>query len=376
MTKWSAPLILAALASCSLSGCSAGDAIAKAKDLPFTIEEHARFDEPWAMAFLPGGRALVTEKKGRLLIWAGKGKAALAVSGVPKVAFGGQGGFGDVVLHPGFAQNGLVYLSWAESGEGGKGAAVGRAKLLEQGGKARLEGLAVIWRQSPKVSGSGHYGHRIAFGPDGMLYIASGERQKFDPAQDWGSNLGKVVRLHDDGAVPKDNPNSGRGGVSAQIWSLGHRNPLGLAFDGQGRLWDVEMGPQGGDELNLVQRKANYGWPLVSNGSHYGGGNIPDHRAGDGFEAPKIWWNPSISPGGLMIYSGALFPQWQGDAFVAALSGQALIRIDLEGENARKAEHWDMGERIREVEQGPDGAIWLLEDGSNARLLRLAPGEG
>lgn len=340
----------------------------------FSISEIARFNEPWAMAFLPDGRALISEKAGQLILWNAKSGARTIVSGLPRPAYGGQGGFGDVVPHPQFASNGLVYLSWVESGQKeGLGAVVGRARLVEEAGGARLDSLAIVWRQAPKVSGRGHFGHRIAFGPDGKLYISSGERQKFDPAQDMRGNLGKVVRLNDDGSVPADNPFADQGGVTAQIWSLGHRNPLGLAFAPDGSLWNSEMGPAGGDELNLVQRGANYGYPKVSNGSHYDGRDIPDHSAGDGFVAPKAWWNPSISPGSLMIYSGTLFPQWRGDAFIGALGGEALIRVDINGETAAKADEWPMGMRIREVEQGPDGAIWLLEDGDNARLMKLAP---
>ncbi len=354
------PLVLAA---CQLQGASA-------RNTPFAVRPMGTFVEPWAMSFLPDGTLIVTEKRGAIKLWRA-GQPVITVSGGPSPAYGGQGGMGDIVPHPRFAENSLIYLSWVEAGPGGKGAVVGRGRLATEGRSARIEGLAVIWRQSPKTSGSGHFGHRIAFGPDGKLYISSGERQKFDPAQDMTANLGKVVRLNDDGSVPPDNPFAGRGGVSAQIWSLGHRNPLGLAFDGAGRLWDVEMGPQGGDEVNLVERGANYGWPRVSNGSHYGGKDIPDHAAGDGFAAPKIWWNPSISPGGMMIYSGDKFPAWKGDAFVAALGGQALIRIDLDGDQARKADQWPMDNRIRDVEQGPDGAIWLIEDGEDGRLLRL-----
>lgn len=358
-----------------LAACSGGaaDARQKAAQLPFAITEMGRFNEPWAMTFLPDGRALVSEKAGKLLIWSGKDRAPLAVSGTPEVANAGQGGFGDVVLHPGFATNRLIYLSWSEAGSEGKGSAVARAKLIEAGGGARLEGLTVIWRQVPKVSGNGHFGHRLAFGADGKLFISSGERQKFTPAQDMKSNLGKVIRLNDDGSVPADNPFAAQGGVAAQIWSLGHRNPLGLAFAPDGTLWNTEMGPYGGDELNLVKRGTNYGYPNVSNGSHYDGRDIPDHSAGDGFEPPKAYWNPSISPGSLMIYSGAAFPKWKGDAFIGGLSSQALIRVDVNGTSAKKAEQWDMGQRIREVEQGPDGAIWLLEDSKNGRLLKLSP---
>lgn len=347
---------------------------ALAADLPFKSTVVADFQEPWAMTFLPDGRLLVTEKKGVLKVYA-PGGAAAVVSGVPKVAYGGQGGFGDVVLHPQFASNGLVYLSYAEAGEGNlRGAAVARAKLTLSAQGGALSNLAVIWRQDPKVSGGGHYGHRIAFGPDGYLWISSGERQKFDPAQDMGGNLGKIVRLKDDGSVPADNPFASRGGVAAQVWSLGHRNPLGIAFDAQGRLWNTEMGPRGGDELNLVERGANYGYPIVSNGDHYDGRVIPDHPARPEFKAPVITWNPVISPSGFIIYSGNVFPDWRGDGFIGGLSSQSLVRVEFEGDKAREAARYAMGARIREVEQGPDGAIWLLEDeddGSQGRLLKL-----
>ncbi len=343
---------------------------------PFTIVAKATFNEPWAMAFLPDGRALITERAGKLLLVDMATGAAQTVAGTPAVAFGGQGGLGDVIIHPDFANNGYIYLSWAEAGKGGFGAAVGRAKLIAGDGAPKLEGLQVIWRQEPKVAGRGHFGHRMAFGPDGMLYISSGERQKFDPAQNPDINLGKIVRLSDGGMIPSENPWYDQGRLRAQVWSLGHRNPLGLAFDSAGRLWETEMGPQGGDELNLIIRSANYGWPRASNGSHYDGRDIPDHAPGDGYQAPKIWWNPSISPGSLMIYSGTLFPKWQGDAFIGALGGEALIRVDLQGDSATKADVWPMDARIREVEQGPDGAIWMLEDGEKGRLLRLDPVAG
>jgi aldose sugar dehydrogenase len=280
-------------------------------------------------------------------------------------------------LHPDFADNHLVYMSYAEAGDGEtRGAAVARAKLTLNGSGGELTDLEVIWRQTPKVDGGGHYGHRIAFAPDGHLFISSGERQKFDPAQDMGGNLGKILRLNDDGSLPADNPFGGDLGVIAQIWTLGHRNPLGLAFDARGRLWNVEMGPMGGDELNLVQRGANYGYPIVSNGDHYDGKVIPDHPTRPEFKAPAVFWNPVISPSSLMFYSGSEFPQWQGDAFISGLSSQSLVRIEFNGDSAREAERFNMGMRIRAVEQGPDGAIWILEDaregrGGQGRMFRL-----
>lgn len=356
-------------------------AISPIDTMPFETAVVTQFDEPWAMTFLPDGRALVTEKKGKLKLvtFAADGKtSAVDVSGTPDVAYGGQGGLGDVVISPDFVNDGYVYLSFAEKGEGDtSGAAVARAKLvMADDGAASLKDMQVIWRQEPKVAGKGHYGHRIAFGPDGMMYISSGERQKFDPAQDLDQNLGKIVRLTPSGGIPSDNPMYDQGRIKAQIWSYGHRNPLGLAFDSAGNLWNSEMGPQGGDELNLVKRGTNYGYPKVSNGNHYDGRDIPDHAPGDGFEPPKAFWNPAISPGSLMIYSGNLFPAWKGSAFLGALGAQALVRVKLDGDKAEKADNWTMEGRIREVEQGPDGAIWLLEDGargSQGRLLKLTP---
>jgi len=373
------PLLLSAVA---LIGCSANSqsnqpaAPRESASRPFRIETIRQFDEPWAMAFLPGGRqALVTEQRGALKLWT-VGGAAVDVGGVPTVDYGGQGGLGDVVLHPDFATNHIVYLSWAEAGAGEtRGAAVGRARLVTDGDTPRLEGLQVIWRQQPKVDGRGHYGHRLAFSPDGRyLFISSGERQHFDPAQDMNANLGKVLRLNPDGTVPADNPFADRGGVTAQIWTLGHRNPLGLAFAPDGRLWEVEMGPQGGDEMNLIERGRNYGYPIVSNGDHYDGRPIPDHPTRPEFEAPKAYWTPVISPGDMIIYSGAMFPQWRGDALIGGLSSEALIHVDIDGTNARETERWGMEHRIREVEQAPDGSIYLLEDQNEeggGRMLRL-----
>ncbi len=341
---------------------------------PFTSTVVARFNEPWAMTFLPSGRLLVTEKQGRLRLLTPSTGQLGEITGVPAVAYGGQGGLGDVILHPQFASNQLIYLSYAEAGANGtRGAAVARARLDLSGSGGRLSNLRVIWRQVPKVIGSGHYSHRLIFGTGGTLFISSGDRQKSDPAQDMQSNLGKIVRLNPDGTVPGDNPFVGRGGVTPQIWTLGHRNALGLALDLQGRLWSHEMGPMGGDELNLVERGSNYGWPIVSNGDHYDGTPIPDHPTRPEFNAPEDWWTPVIAPSGFIIYRGSLFPAFRGDGFIGGLASQALIRINFNGTQAQELERYAMGARIREVEEGQNGAIWVLEDGSNAALRRLMP---
>lgn len=343
---------------------------------PFAIAEVASFDEPWAIAVLPDARMLVTEKKGHLQL-VGTDGAKIEVTGVPGVDYGGQGGLGDVALHPQFATNGWIYLSYAEAGDGGRGAAVARAKLVEADGAARLEDVQVVWRQSPKRGGRGHYGHRIAFGGDGKLWISSGDRQEFTPAQDMRGNLGKVLRLEDDGRPAADNPFAAQGGIAAQVWSLGHRNPLGLAFAPDGRLWELEMGPEGGDELNLVERGRNYGWPEVSDGDHYDGRDIPDHSTDAKYQAYKVNWTPVIAPGDLMIYSGAQFPQWQGDALIAGLKAEAIVHVDIDGDTAREAARYPMGKRIRAIRQAPDGALLVLEDGPGGRLLKLsnAPSE-
>jgi glucose/arabinose dehydrogenase len=341
---------------------------------PFETTEIASFDEPWAMTFLPDGRMLVSEKAGKLQLVDIKGQKT-EVSGVPEVDYGGQGGFGDVVLAPDYSSSKMVYLSWVESGKNDtRGAVVGRAKLDLAGDKPALHNLEIIWTQNPKVTGRGHYSHRIAFSPDGKyLFIGSGERQKFAPAQNMAANLGKIIRLYPDGSVPKDNPFAGEEDALPGIWSLGHRNILGLAFDGEGRLWNQEMGPRDGDELNLVQRGANYGYPIVSEGDHYDGKKIPNHDTRPEFEAPKVAWVPTIAPSGLIFYSGDLFPAWKGSAFIGGLASQSLIRVSFDGDNAKEADRFLMDNRIREVEQGPDGAIYVLEDGENGRMLKLTP---
>lgn len=345
---------------------------------PFAETVVADFDSPWAMTFLPDGRMLVTEKAGQLLLVAADGKSRLTLATLP-VDSAGQGGLMDVVLAPDFARSKRVYLSWSAAGDGGKGVVLARGVLDDAAaGSEKLRQIEVLFRATPLVEGNGHYSGRIAFSPDGRyLFFTNGERQKFDPAQDPKATLGKVLRLTLDGKPAPGNPLAAKGFHPA-VWSYGHRNLLGIAFDSAGNLWEQEMGPKGGDELNLVLPGRNYGYPKVSNGDHYDGRPIPDHSPGDGFEAPKVFWTPVISPGGLMIYSGDMFPQWKGDAFIGGLSSQALVRVDINGTDARKGDQWDMGARIREVEQAPDGSIYVLEDGqrgSHGRMIRLTPAQ-
>lgn len=334
--------------------------------------EITTFDEPWAMTFLPDGDLLVTTKPGVLFL-AGQDGSKTEVDGMWDVAYAGQGGLGDVVLHPDFANNGLVYISSADRSLGRSGAVVRRARLDRSGDVPVLTDVEVIWEQVPKRRGNGHFSHRIAFGPDGMLFVTSGDRQRREPAQDFDQALGKVIRLNDDGSVPADNPWQDKGDLAKTFWSMGHRNLLGIAFDGDGRLWTHEMGPRHGDELNHIEPGGNYGWPLVSNGNHYSGQRIPDHDTAPEYVAPKAFWVPAISPSGLVFYDGDMFGDWRGDAFIGGLSSQALVRVDVDGDTAQEAERFEWGQRVREVAQGPDGALWVLEDGPGGRLLKLTP---
>lgn len=365
-----------AAALVAATACSAQQqdaAPAAAGGLPFVVTPVADLDAPWAMTFLPDGRMLVTEKKGEMLLLSADGKQRRTVATIP-VDSAGQGALMDVVLAPGFAQKKQVYFSYSTAGQGGKGVVLARGVLEGAAGAEQLGQVQTLFTARPFVEGDGHYSGRIAFSPDGkFLFFTNGDRQKFTPAQDKQATLGKVLRLTLDGKPAPGNPLASQG-FAPEVWSYGHRNLLGIAFDGAGNLWEQEMGPKGGDEVNLILPGRNYGWPNASNGSHYDGRDIPDHKPGDGYEAPKVSWNPVISPGGLMIYSGAMFPQWKGDAFIGGLSSLSLVRVDLDGTNASKGDQWKMGARIREVEQGPDGAIWLLEDGgrgSEGRLLKL-----
>lgn len=309
--------------------------------IAFETTEITTFDEPWAMTFLPDGRMLVTEKKGKLLLVDQQG-AKTEIGNVPTVDYGGQGGFGDIVLAPDFATSNRVYLSWVEEGaDDTRGAVVAHATLDVTADQPVLQDLKTVWTQNPKVTGKGHYSHRIVFSPDGKyMFIGSGERQKFDPAQDMTGNLGKIVRLFPDGTVPKDNPFVDEEGALPEIWSLGHRNILGMAFDDEGKLWNQEMGPKDGDELNLVQRSANYGYPIVSEGDHYDGRKIPNHDTRPEFAAPKVAWVPTIAPSGLIFYTGDLFPAWKGSAFIGGLPVKQSFACPLTEMKPKKLKDW------------------------------------
>ena len=358
------------------------------QELPFDVEEITRFDEPWGMTFLPDGRLLVAEKKGTLRLVGQDGQSFGTIRGLPDVDYLGHGGLGDVVLHPDFGNNGLVYYSYVEGAAGKtRGAAVGRGVLTLTERRGSISDTEVVWRQYPKMVGYGHYGYRIVFDDDGYLWISSGDRQKFTPSQDMQSNVGKIVRLHDDGSIPEDNPFVDYlsvdafvddEGVYPEIWSIGHRNPLGMTFDLDGQLWVIEMGPEGGDELNRIVRGGNFGYPVVSNGEHYDGRDIPDHDTNSDFDEPEVWWTPVISPANLVVYSGDVFADWHGDLFAGGLSSRAIIRIEIGDDGAREAERFPMGAPIRSVMQGPAGALWVLEDSSRegeGRLLKLTPAE-
>ena len=405
--------ILLILAACGSSArtnaqdsAASGAANLPASDPPFTTAAVATFDNPWAMAFLPGTNiAIVTEKPGAIwLVDTARGQKQ-QVGGAPQVVYSGQGGLLDVVAAPEFASNQLVYLTYSEpSKNGGSGLALARAKLVRDAKGARLDRLEVLWHD-PAGGEGGQFGAIVVFAPDGQsLFLTSGERQRFTPAQDPSQPIGKILHLTLDGKPAPDNPRAGKMGAPAvtitdpprdtetakgaagrtvkwpgsnltpaETWTLGHRNPYGLAFAADGRLWETEMGPRGGDELNLILPGKNYGWPLVSEGRNYDGVPIPEHSSRPDFERPKLYWVPSVSPTSLLIYSGKLFPQWKGDGLIGALVRKCAHPCPYPrrpGDQGRAMGH---GPRIRFVGEGPDGAVYLLEDGEGARLLRLTP---
>jgi glucose/arabinose dehydrogenase len=336
----------------------------------------SEFDSPWAMSFIDSESLLVTTKAGKLWLVNTSGEQSL-VSGVPKVFAGGQGGLGDVVLHPNYAQNKLVYISYINSDNAGKTryASVLRGTL---GGadKPHLKNIETIWKQTPARSGQGHFSHRIAFGLDGTqhagkIFITSGDRQEQTPAQQWDMALGKIIRLNEDGTIPTDNPFQDKGDLAKTFWSVGHRNALGIAFANNGELWAHEMGPKHGDEFNLIVAGENYGWPIVSEGNHYSGSEIPIHKTRPEFMAPKLYWVPTVAPSGLIFYDGDEFSDWNGNAFIGGLKSKALVRIDFNNEKPFEAERFSWSQRVREVEMGHDGTIWVLEDGPSGRLIKF-----
>jgi glucose/arabinose dehydrogenase len=346
---------------------------------PIEVKEIADgLDQPWAIAFLPDRRMLVTEKHdGELFIVTAEGEKSPAVEGVPRVDGRGQGGLLDVELDPEYASNKLVYLSYYEPRDGGNGLAVARARLLD-GARPKLEKLDIVFRMQPTLESTLHAGGRLVFAPDGKLFVTLGERsilQGRKQARDLGSHFGKIVRIMPDGSVPKDNPFADRKGARPEIWTLGHRNILGADLDAKNRLWVAEMGPRGGDELNLIERGKDYGWPRIGYGEEYSGERIHESTQAPELEQPVYYWDPVISPGALTIYSGDLFREWKGNFLIAGLSSQALVRLALDDDRVVGEERLltDRGERLREVVQGPEGALYLLTDGPSGKLLKLTP---
>jgi glucose/arabinose dehydrogenase len=399
--------LLLGLAACGNSTATTAQAT-NSSETSFQTRAIAIFDNPWAMAFLPGtSTALVTEKPGRIWLVNITTGAKQIVARPPEVVYGGQGGLLDIALSPTFATDKRVYLTYSEpSKNGGSQLALARAVLADAPRAPRLDQFELLWHD-PAGGYGGQFGGIIVFAPDGRsLFLSTGERQRFTPAQDMSQPLGKILHLTLDGKPAPGNPWAGQTGAStvivtsppedtqeaktapghrvswpgrnltpSEIWSLGHRNPYGLAFSPDGRLWETEMGPRGGDELNLILPGRNYGWPVVSEGRNYDGVPIAPHSARPKAEPPKLYWVPSISPTSLLFYTGDLFPQWKGSALIGTLSGEELVRVTINGNHATKAEQWNMGHRIRFVGQGPDGAVYLLEDGANARLLKLTPAQ-
>lgn len=386
--------VLAAMVPALLLGQSPASDVTLSPANSVRVEPLAALEFPWGLAFLPDGRLLITEKPGRLRIF-DKGTLSAPVENVPAVAYGQkqgeQGGLLDVAVDPQFEQNGYIYLSYSEEapqrspqpdpGDPRFGPNSDRTDSRVIGGavmRARLDGNRlsdgqVIWRQEPKTVARGHFGHRVVFGRDGTLFITSGDRMRFDPAQSLTSNVGKVVRVNRDGTNPKDNPFVGKPDARGDIWSLGHRNMLAAAVHpATGQLWVVEMGPLGGDELNAIDPGANHGWPVVSNGDNYDKSVIPDHPTRPEFKAPIRTWTPVISPSGALFYDGTLFP-WRGNLVLGGLSSKALIRLTIEGATVSAEERIDMQKRIRDVIQARDGALLVITDAQKGELLRVTP---
>ncbi len=339
-----------------------------------TVIVASGLDHPWSLAFLPDGRMLVTERPGRLRVIAADGTLlATPVAGVPVVYARGQGGLLDVLPHLDFAANGLVYLSYAAPGDGGASTAVARGRLV---GNDRLSQVETIFEAMPKSSGGRHFGSRMVWGPDGKLYISAGERGNGEWAQMRDRQPGSVLRLNEDGSVPADNPFVGRPGMRPEIFTWGHRNPQGLMVHPlRGEIWEQEHGPRGGDEINILQPGANYGWPVITFGTAYSGLPMGEGTAKPGMEQPIWHWTPSIAPSGMAFYSGDAFPAWRGDLFVGSLKFRYLERLELDGAQVTHREELlrDALGRIRDVRQGPDGRLYILTDEDDGVLVRLEP---
>lgn len=330
----------------------------------------ASFEDPWAMTFLPDRRLLVTERRGRLFLVSEGSK--VPVSGLPSIAASGQIGLHDVVLDPNFVANHTIWLSFTEASSEGERLVVASGTLM-MGSSPSLAGLGVVWRATPATTG-GHPGSRLAFSPDGrFLFVSTGDRQQGTPAQDLATTIGKIIRINLDGTAASDNPFSALVNARAEIWSLGHRNPYGLVFSRDGRLFSSEMGPSGGDEFNLIVRGGNYGWPLASEGRNYDGSPIPAHSTNLTYVAPLVSWATTIAPAGMIQYKGTRFAGWTDDFILAGLVQQGLVRVRVNDNRAREVGRIALGARIREVEEAPDGSLWVLQDGSPANLIELLP---
>jgi glucose/arabinose dehydrogenase len=366
----------------------------KSKTGSIRIEHLATLNEPWGMTWLPDGGLLITEKPGRLRIYS-NGKLSDPLSGMPEIEYHKQGGLLDVEIDPNFSQNRFVYIYYSERAEKQPSPAPAREPgdkrfgefqdhedvILKGGAVARvkLEGnqltdVKVIWRQVPKTIGRGHFGGRLLFAPDGTLFITSGDRQRFEPAQSLNNNIGKIVRIRPDGSIPTDNPFMNNKSAKPDIWSLGHRNPLGATINpGSKQLWIHEMGPLGGDEINIPAKGKNYGWPTVSNGENYDFSHIPDHETKPTFAAPIYYWHPSVSPSGMAFYTGNLFKEWNGNLLMGSFNAEGLLRLTIEGTKVKAEERIPLQRRIRDVIQATDGSIWLLTDYKEGELIRLSP---
>ena len=330
-------------------------------------------EHPWSLAILPDKRILVTERRGRLRLVGADGRVSEPLAGVPQVYASGQGGLLDVALSPEFAKDRLVYLSFAEAGDGGSGTAVARGRFGERG----LENTQVIWRQQPKVGGSNHWGSRIVFHADGTLFVTLGERfNHSDGAQDLSATLGKVVRINPDGSAPRDNPFVNRAGARPEIWSYGHRNVQAAALHPEtGQLWTVEHGARGGDELNHPEAGKNYGWPVISYGTHYTFLKIGEGTVKPGMEQPVYYWDPVIAPSGMTVYTGELFAGWKNNLLIGSLTPGGLVRLVMRDGKVAQEERYlgDLRERIRDVRQAPDGSIYILTDSRDGQILRITP---